>query len=299
MLKIQFKDRRQPAVWLVESVFTMGSGGKNNLIIDDDGVSEVHAEIRKEGDHLYLGDLRSFGGTYVNGNRITERFQLRSGDRITLGKVELEIVDPKSAGSTAPSAPAVKVDWSLTALGGELKGKSFPIHGIITLGRSNKCEININDEYMSRRHAELSIKAGVLRIIDLDSSNGTYVNGQKVAEKALKPGDRIAFDQNIFLVVGPSNAKVEDDDDGEEATVFRAAPALAAASAAPPEAPRVKIPAAEKLRESLAQTPVKVEASAKAETPKATTKSGSNTTLIAIIVGSVVVMGVMAFFAMK
>lgn len=298
MLKIQFKDRRQPAVWLVESVFTMGSGGKNNLIIDDDGVSEVHAEIRKEGDHLYLGDLRSFTGTFVNGSRITERFQLRSGDRITLGKVELEIVDPKSSGAAAPSAPAVKVDWSLTALGGELKGKSFPIHGIITLGRSNKCEININDEYMSRRHAELSIKGGVLRIIDLDSSNGTYVNGQKVAEKALKPGDRIAFDQNIFLVVGPSNVKVEDEDDGDEATVFRAAPAPVAAAAAP-EAPRVKIPAAEKLRESLAQTPGKVAAPAQVETPKTNAKSGSNTTLIAIIVGSVVIMCVMAFLALK
>ena len=95
MLKIQFKDRRQPAVWLVESVFTLGSGGKNNLIIDEDGVSEVHAEIRKEGDHLYLADMRSFTGTFVNGNRIAERFQLRAGDRITLGKVEIEIVDQK------------------------------------------------------------------------------------------------------------------------------------------------------------------------------------------------------------
>lgn len=297
MLKIQFKDRRQPAVWLVESVFTMGSGGKNNLIIDDDGVSEVHAEIRKEGDHLYLGDLRSFTGTFVNGNRITERFQLRSGDKITLGKVELEIVDPKSAGSAAtPAAPAaVKSEWSLTALGGELKGKSFPIHGIITLGRSNKCEININDEYMSRRHAELSIKGGVLRIIDLDSSNGTFVNGQKVAEKALKPGDRIAFDQNIFLVAGPSNAKVADDDDGEEATVFRAAPSAAPAPVSAPEAPRVKIPAAEKLRESLAQA----DAPAKAAVTSANTPKASNTPLIAIIVGSIVAMCVMAYLALK
>lgn len=296
MLKIQFKDRRQPAVWLVESVFTLGSGGKNNLIIDDDGVSEVHAEIRKEGDHLYLADLRSFGGTFVNGSRITERFQLRAGDRITLGKVELEIIDPKTAGASpaaGPAAPAVKSEWSLTALGGELKGKSFPLHGIVALGRSNKCDIHINDEYMSRRHAELSIKGGVLRIIDLDSSNGTFVNGQKVAEKALKPGDRIAFDQNIFLVVGPSNVKVvDDDDDAEEATVFRAAPASMAAPAQQ-ESPRVKIPAAEKLRESLAQSdpqPVKSEPAKPA---------ASSTPLIAIIVISVIAMCVMGYFALK
>lgn len=291
MLKIQFKDRRQPAVWLVESVFTMGSGGKNNLIIDDDSVSEAHAEIRKDGDHLYLADLRSFGGTHVNGNRITERFQLRAGDRVALGKVELEIVDPKSAGGpSAPAVPIAKSEWSLTALGGELKGKSFPIHGIVTLGRSNKCDVNINDEYMSRRHAELSIKAGVLRIVDLDSSNGTYVNGQKVAEKALKPGDRIAFDQNIFLVVGPSHAKVVDEDDGDEATVFRAAPSLAPAPAPMQETPRVKIPAAEKLRETLSQT----EAPAKIEVPKT-----SNTSLIMVIAISVVALVAMAYFALK
>ncbi len=292
MLKIQFKDRRQPAVWLVESVFTLGSGGKNNLIIDDDGVSEVHAEIRKEGDHLYLGDLRSFTGTFVNGSRITERFQLRAGDRITLGKVELEIVDPKTAGASSSVAPlpAVKSEWSLTALGGELKGKSFPMHGIVSLGRSSKCDIHINDEYMSRRHAELSIKGGILRIVDLDSSNGTFVNGQKVAEKALKPGDRIAFDQNIFLVVGPSNVKVVDEDDSEEATVFRAAPAPVAAAQ---EAPRVKIPAAEKLRESLAQSESQ---SVVSEPARA---GNSSTPLIAIIVVSVIAMCVMGYLALK
>lgn len=294
MLKIQFKDRRQPAVWLVESVFTIGSGGKNNLIIDDDTVSEVHAEIRKDGDHLYLADLRSFTGTQVNGNRITERFQLRAGDRLCFGKVELEIIDPKEGRAAAAVTPLVKSEWSLTALGGELKGKSFPIHGIISLGRSNKCDININDEYMSRRHAELSLKGGALRIVDLDSSNGTFVNGQKVAEKVLKPGDRIAFDQNIFLVVGPAGAKVEVEEDVEEATVFRAAPSMSPASpispSSTPETPRIKIPAAEKLRVTLSQTDAPISTQA----PKS-----NNTSLIIVIAVSVLAMIVMAYIALK
>lgn len=224
MLKLQFKDQRQPALWLVESVMTIGSGAKNHIVINESGIDEQHAQIRREGDNLYLSDNNSFGGTFVNGNRIGQHYQLRPGDCIRVGKVELEIFDPKT-GSERPVAGAPRLDWSLLAISGELKGKNIPIQGSLVFGRSSSCDVVINDAHMSRRHAEITLKDGVLRLVDLKSSNGTCVNGKPVGEQVLKPGDRISFDQVTFLVAGPAQAAaaqpVQDED--EEATVFRAA----------------------------------------------------------------------------
>ena len=224
MLKLEFKDRRQPGVWLVESVFTIGSGTKSHLVIDDDSVGEAHAEIRLVDGQLYLNDLGSFKGTFVGGQKVTGNFQLRSGDIISVGRVELEISDPKTRPTSQGTAKA-KSDWSLTAIGGDMQGRTIMIHGSMTFGRSSNCDIIIEGEYMSRRHAELSLKGGGLRIVDLGSSNGTCVNGKKVNEHQLKPGDKISFDKEVFLVAGPVGDVAATsflDDDEEEATMFRA-----------------------------------------------------------------------------
>lgn len=234
MLKLQFKDQRQPAVWLVESVTTLGSDPKNHIVIKEEGIEPQHAEIRKDGDALYLSDLGSYQGTSVNGNKIKAHFQLRAGDTIKLANVELVINEPKTAAGKAEPATPARSDWSIMALSGPLKGKSIAIHGSMVFGRSSSCDIQISDAHMSRRHAEINLKGGVLRLVDLQSSNGTCVNGQTIGEQVLKPGDRISFDHLTFLVAGPLGATnaVEEDEDDDEATVFRAAPIPRAAPAA-------------------------------------------------------------------
>ena len=244
MLKLEFKDRRQSGVWLVESLFTIGSDPKCHLVLDDGSVSEKHAQIQLDGSHLYLTDLNSFKGTSVNGQKVNERFQLRPGDVIKVGEVELEITDPKSrTGAASSSGVSRKSEWSMMALSGELKGKAIPLHGTMVLGRSEKCDVVINDEHMSRRHAEVNLRDGVLRIIDLNSSNGTRVNGVKITEKVLKPGDKINFDQLVFLVAGPQDFKDTDlGGDEEEATVFRVAPMPKAAAPKPAAAARPAAP---------------------------------------------------------
>lgn len=226
MLRLEFKDRRQPGVWMVESAFGIGSATGNHLLIEDASVSERHAEITKQDEHLYLSDLGSFSGTRVNGQKISQRYQLRAGDQISLGKVALEIVEPKHSAEPIKNMEVkAQTDWKLTAINGDLKGQSFIVRGIMLLGRAESCDLVINDAHLSRRHAELRLSDGVLRIIDLNSSNGTRVNGELVSEKVLSPGDKISFDKLVFLVAGPRNpaAVPKHNDifeDEDEATVF-------------------------------------------------------------------------------
>jgi hypothetical protein len=62
----------------------------------------------------------------------------------------------------------------------------------IHIGRSDSCDIILKDDFVSRKHAELIVQDnGQVMIKDTQSSNGTFVNGGKVVETVLKPGDQL------------------------------------------------------------------------------------------------------------
>jgi len=84
-----------------------------------------------------------------------------------------------------------------------MENQLFPIEGKTVLGREANCDISIPVEHLSRRHVEFEVKGGKLLIRDLDSSNGTYLNGNRITESYAKPGDKIKVDVISFEVVGP------------------------------------------------------------------------------------------------
>jgi pSer/pThr/pTyr-binding forkhead associated (FHA) protein len=61
----------------------------------------------------------------------------------------------------------------------------------LTLGRSSDCELVFGDDTVSRHHARLELRDGRWFLVDLDSSNGTLVNGRRVHDVEVRPGDRI------------------------------------------------------------------------------------------------------------
>jgi two-component system, NtrC family, sensor kinase len=89
----------------------------------------------------------------------------------------------------------------LTVLQGPDKGRKFelPDHEPQLIGRSSEA-LPINDNTVSRRHAELTPDDGVWWIRDLQSQNGTYVNGVRISERMrLKPGDQIRTGSSLFV----------------------------------------------------------------------------------------------------
>lgn len=71
---------------------TIGRSRKNEIVLNDPFISGVHAKIWKSGGVYFLEDLGSKNGSFLNGERITEPFTLRNGDRISLGQVEFLFV---------------------------------------------------------------------------------------------------------------------------------------------------------------------------------------------------------------
>jgi NADH dehydrogenase len=70
---------------LDRDLLSLGRSAENNIVVPDQGVSRRHALIQREGDVYWLEDLGATNGTYVNGQRIQERVQLRHGDEIAVG----------------------------------------------------------------------------------------------------------------------------------------------------------------------------------------------------------------------
>ena len=100
--------------------------------------------------------------------------------------------------------------WYLIAEGDWLAGQRFEIQDHAVLGRESSCDITIPGTHLSRRHAELAVKGPVLKIRDLGSSNGTFVNSERVIEADLHPGDIVQFDVLAFRVCGPSEPDAVD-----------------------------------------------------------------------------------------
>ena len=70
----------------------------------------------------------------------------------------------------------------------------------VILGRSTDCQLQVDDDGISRRHARVGIdQNGQFRVVDLGSTNGTYVNGVRVDAVVLKDGDKIQIGSNTVL----------------------------------------------------------------------------------------------------
>jgi hypothetical protein len=63
----------------------------------------------------------------------------------------------------------------------------------VTIGRSRECDVTLDDANVSRRHAELRREGGSWVVADLGSTNGVKVNGHRVSQQPLQPGDEITL----------------------------------------------------------------------------------------------------------
>ena len=213
MLKIRFKDNKYNAVWLVEPKITIGRSATNALVIDDPLAGDIHMEVLVDNEHLTLRNLIPTQPIIVNGQTVTSACELKPDDQITLGQVELIVIDPKreakviaeeSANATQLRAPKAS-GWSIKANHSALANRVFPLKDMNIIGRANECDICLAAAHLSRRHAQLHIIDGMLFVKDLDSANGTFLNGKRVAEARVKRGDELRFDALTFGVMGPSD----------------------------------------------------------------------------------------------
>jgi signal transduction histidine kinase len=107
-----------------------------------------------------------------------------------------------------PGALAVP---SLFVIRGNDQGTRFELEEqAIALGRDSANPLQIHDTEVSRQHAELQRSENAYLLVDLNSSNGTFVNGKRVQRHRLSTGDQVQMGSTLMLYTGPPEESLED-----------------------------------------------------------------------------------------
>ncbi len=153
---------------------TFGRGTDNTLVLTSERVSRKHASLMVDNTAIVLVDS-STNGTFVNGER-APRAAVRPGDVIEVGPFAFTVLDD-------PAPQSVTLVW---AQGGAPQRQAFSLP--LTIGRNATNGLVITDGAISRTHAVLEAGANGVTITD-QSSNGTFVNGERTAHATVRPGD--------------------------------------------------------------------------------------------------------------
>jgi pSer/pThr/pTyr-binding forkhead associated (FHA) protein len=219
-MKLVFPDGDHPQVLLGLGINRVGSDPHSNIVIDRPGVLPQHCQLHVSAAGVML-DVPHGIPVSVNGRRVDGLIALRPGDSMAFDRVQARLASLETTAGIRPDeqraldAPAANDDPGVTAvrsatpryvlrgLSGNAMGQQLPIHGVVMIGRAPECQLRLDDEGMSRRHARLLPTETGIQVEDLGSTNGTYINGKRVLRGEAKVGDVIAFDVLQLRVAKP------------------------------------------------------------------------------------------------
>lgn len=190
-----------------QGVIRVGRNAEFELAFDADKdtiVSWTHAEIVYEGPDWFVEDLGSRNGTYVNGRR-EKRRQLKDGDVVQFGmngpevRVRLLSVRTDRVPTPGEPMPSMTGEWAQVSdkrvKDGE-KPTPVRLNGECLIGRDRPCQLVLEHPSVSRRHAAVRRGKGGYVIEDLGSTNGTFLNGERLTSGKTR---RLRKDDRIYL----------------------------------------------------------------------------------------------------
>ena len=191
------------------SSYRVGRDPRSDIVVGDPRVSWHHAVFQMEGDAWFVKDCGSTNGTFV-GSRKVGRLQIAGDCTLRLGgaadgpAVICMVSRPGTAGRphAAPGRPGTGSSsrWSRVDL--RPTEVMRPPVRTLRIGRADDNDIVLADLSVSRHHAELRNVAGRYEIADLDSHNGTFLNGARVFRAPVTGQDIIGIGPATFRLVG-------------------------------------------------------------------------------------------------
>ena len=102
--------------------------------------------------------------------------------------------------------------WKLQAITGEFTGQEISVERDMLVGRHQDAEILLQSTDISRKHAALLFRDDHIWVKDLNSTNGTFVNGERVEQEQeieLHDGDMLQFASFMFMILAPERYKAD------------------------------------------------------------------------------------------
>ena len=186
----------------------IGRDPQCDLHLDNRALYRRHAQVEKRGAALWVRDLGSKNGTFVNGARVAEAQVLNGGDHIELGRYQVRIDGVEEARQDTPV---------LTLTGPEGRHRFAMVGDEIIIGRAPSCDIAIGHKSISRRHLRIGVEGDHFVAEDLGSQNGSRINNKRInGPTAFHIGDKVQMSDFVVEVgfleasptqTGPSSAK--------------------------------------------------------------------------------------------
>ncbi|WP_327004732.1 FHA domain-containing protein [Dactylosporangium sp. NBC_01737] len=189
-----------------EEVLRIGRDPLCRIVVEDPRVSREHVELRFRGGGWRLRDLGSRNGTYAAGARVDEldlarpcqiRLGAPDGPTLTL-RPEPAAPPPTVAAASAPGTAASGPRFEA----GRVPSATYRAAHRTRIGRAPDNDIVLADLQVSRHHADLLRTGAGLKLVDLGTRNGTFVNGRRVSDADLRSGDLLSFGRHQLVVDG-------------------------------------------------------------------------------------------------
>ncbi|MDQ3288040.1 MAG: FHA domain-containing protein [Pseudomonadota bacterium] len=224
-MKLIFPGGEHPQVLLGLGVNRVGSDPQATIVLDSPGVLPQHCQLHVSATGVML-DVAAGTSVSVNGRPVQGLISLRSGDRVAFDKVQAHLASleegalRKHAGANADVLGAANDDpgatvirpvlpkYLLRGMTGSVVGRNYPLAGPMTVGRARESDLLLDEQGLSRHHARLVPTATGIQVEDLGSSNGSFINGQRVVRGEACAGDEIAFDTLRFRLVSSEPMEV-------------------------------------------------------------------------------------------
>ena len=175
-------------------VVLLGRRDDADVRLASESVSPVHALIVRSAGRPVVRDLASRTGTYLNGKRIVEA-EIGNGSELRLGSVRLRLSVPASRAPVEDPPPG-----SILTPVREVESADLPLaRRTFLIGRRPECDLTLPDPDVGFVHAVVFAIDGVHAIRDLGTTAGTFVNGVRVGQRRLKPGDEITIGLRRFM----------------------------------------------------------------------------------------------------
>ena len=197
---------------------TIGRVTTNDIVLGERVVSGRHARLDRLEGVLHITDLSSLNGTLINGSKIKpgEPHPVKVGDVLSIGNFTLTLHSasadsavPKTALETINIAPPkLETPKEETPQIPDLRGRTS-----LTIGRGPDNDVHIDHPTVSRKHARIiqGGRDGVYSIEDLGSTNGTFVNGERVVQTRVLKLDDIIHIGPYKLTYRPEQIKAVDE----------------------------------------------------------------------------------------
>ncbi|HEY9085090.1 MAG TPA: FhaA domain-containing protein [Candidatus Tyrphobacter sp.] len=145
------------------------------------------AYLEREWSEL-LRDLAARVGAFFEGGEPV--VTMLANESVPPGAAEIEVSRERRS---PPVQPRRERRYQLRMLKGVPAGGLYRVEGEVSIGRGEDVSVMLTDPSVSRRHASIAVVDGVPVVRDLGSTNGTFVNGERVQTHTLSAGDRLTF----------------------------------------------------------------------------------------------------------